>query len=83
MGMTDEDCRGLKGGGHSALELAYTIEDAVRVSGLSRTRLYELMGLGTLVGKKAGRRTIITGDSLRTLIENLPPANIRAPKQAA
>jgi hypothetical protein len=62
--------------------LAYTIDGAVKASGLKRTRIYELIGLGQLVAKKAGRCTIITADSLQRYIEDLPAANIRAPKAA-
>jgi hypothetical protein len=75
MGVTDEDHSRLKGG--------FTIEGAVEWSGFSRTRIYAEIGNGTLVAKKAGRRTIIMGASLQALIDNLPAAKIRAPKQAA
>ena len=60
--------------------LAYTIPSAQRASGLARTRLYQLMGAGTLAAFKAGRRTMIRADSLRAYLAALPPAVIRAPK---
>lgn len=63
--------------------LALTIEDAVKVSGLARSRIYELMGKGELVARKAGRRTLIMGDSLRAYLENLPCAVISPAKRAA
>ncbi len=63
--------------------LAYTIDGAVKASGLTRSRIYQLIGLGELVAKKAGRRTLITAESLQHCLANLPAANIRAPKQAA
>jgi excisionase family DNA binding protein len=57
--------------------LAYTINDAVKVSGLSRTKLYELASTGRLSFRRCGRRTVILADDLRALLENLPPAQIR------
>ena len=64
-------------------KLAFTIDDAVNASGLARSRIYELVGTGHLEARKAGRRTLITGESLRQYIASLPPANIRAPRAAA
>ena len=39
--------------------LTVTIPDAVRLSGCSRSSLYEAMRRGELAAKKAGRRTLI------------------------
>jgi len=69
--------------GPPAFPLAYTIEAAVAASNLTRSRIYQLMGTGELQARKAGRRTLILGESLRNYLENLPAANIRAPKVAA
>ncbi|HQT63437.1 MAG: hypothetical protein B7Z75_10820 [Acidocella sp. 20-57-95] len=63
--------------------IALTIEDTVKTSGLARSRIYELMGTGELIARKAGRRTLIMADSLRAYLENLPQAVIAAPKRAA
>ena len=53
----------------SALEpLAYSINDACRVSSLGRTRLYELIAEGRLEVRKIGNRTIVPAESLRALI---------------
>jgi hypothetical protein len=60
--------------------LAYTIADAVLVSGLSRTRLYQLFGEGVLTPRRAGRRTLILADELRDVVRNLPPAPVRRRK---
>lgn len=49
--------------------LAYSIQDAVKVSTLSRPRIYQLISQGKLTARKIGRRTIILADSLRNLIE--------------
>jgi excisionase family DNA binding protein len=65
--------------------LAHTIADAVKVSGIGRTSLYELIGAGKLEARKAGNRTLIPAESLRTYIAGLPPADIRCgqPRTAA
>ncbi len=57
--------------------LAYRIEDARRAIGVGTTRLYELIGAGVLDARKSGNRTLITGDSLRRYIADLPKADIR------
>jgi excisionase family DNA binding protein len=49
--------------------LAYTVDEAVRVSGLGRTTLYRLAGEKRITIKKIGRRTLITAASLRSLLE--------------
>lgn len=57
--------------------LAYRIKDARRAIGVGTTRLYELIGTGVLDARKAGSRTVITADSLRRYIADLPKADIR------
>jgi hypothetical protein len=61
----------------------FTIEGAQDFSGLARSRLYELMGSNTLQAVKAGRRTLIVGDSLRAYLAGLPRADIRMGRKAA
>jgi len=51
--------------------LAYTIKDAVKVTGMSRTRLYEELKSGRLVAKKAGRSTLIPHESIEAWLKNL------------
>lgn len=48
--------------------LAYSINEACRVSSLGRTRLYQLIGEGRLDVRKIGKRTLIPAASLRALI---------------
>ncbi len=57
--------------------LAYRIDDAKRMIGCGTTRLYELIGAGLLDARKAGGRTLITSESLRSYAEGLPKAKIR------
>lgn len=48
--------------------LAYSINDACRVSGLGRTTLYELIGRGEIKVRKVGARTLVPADSLRAFL---------------
>jgi excisionase family DNA binding protein len=63
--------------------LAHTIADAVKVSGIGRTSLYELIAAGKIEARKAGNRTLIPADSLRAYIASLPHAAIRTGRQRA
>jgi excisionase family DNA binding protein len=49
--------------------LAYRIQDAVRVSGIGRTKFYELIKNGELQTISVGRRRLISAESLRALLE--------------
>lgn len=51
---------------------AFTVADAVRASGLSRTRLYEALAAGDLKARKAGRRTLIARSDLEAFLAALP-----------
>lgn len=62
---------------HAHAALAYTITDASRVSGFSRTRLYQLFGEGRLTPRRAGRRTLVLASELQQLVSSLPPAPVR------
>ncbi len=57
--------------------VAYTLANAIAASGIGRTRLYELLAAGTIEARKAGTRTLILGDSLRSYLASLPRADIR------
>jgi excisionase family DNA binding protein len=48
--------------------LAYSIEEASRVSSIGRTNLYQLIKDGKLQARKVGKRTLIPAESLRALI---------------
>jgi hypothetical protein len=63
--------------------LAYRIPDAGRITGLGNTKLYELIGQGVLDARKAGSRTLITGESLRAYVASLPKATITTGREAA
>jgi len=52
--------------------LAVTITEAVRVSGVSRTSIYEALKRGDLTARKAGRRTLIAFSDLEAYLVSLP-----------
>lgn len=59
-------------------KLAYTIEEAVKVSGLGRTSLYHAHWEGRLIFRKNGKRTVVLADDLRKFLSGLPAASIEA-----
>jgi hypothetical protein len=58
-------------------KLGYSIAGAVFATDWTRTFVYQNISNGKLVAKKAGRRTIITAESLHKLMDELPTAKIR------
>ena len=50
--------------------ISYTIEGAMRATGLGRTKIYALIGDGSLSKVKIGSRTLIPAASLRALIDD-------------
>lgn len=53
--------------------ISVKIPEAVRLSGLSRSRIYELMKSGDIAFAKVGSSTLIIVDSLRTFIHSRRP----------
>jgi excisionase family DNA binding protein len=49
--------------------LAYSINDACRVTSIGRTRLYELIAEGKLATVQVGRRRLVKADSIRALVQ--------------
>lgn len=49
--------------------VSVSIPDASKLTGLSRSRLYELIGDGTLQTKKIGKRRLVPYAALERLIE--------------
>ena len=52
-----------------AQRLTCTIDDACEVTGLGRTKLYELMGAGRIVTTTIGRRRLVVVRSLLALLD--------------
>lgn len=49
--------------------LAVSINDTVRMLGVGRTSIYEMIRDGRLEAFKLGRRTLVRVDSIRRLVE--------------
>lgn len=52
--------------------IAVTIPDAVKMSGMSRTSIYEALKRGDITARKAGRRTLISFADLEAYLASLP-----------
>lgn len=50
-----------------------TIDDAVRISGISRSRIYQLIETGKVTSTKVGNRRLVFVSSLRALLEQGHP----------
>jgi excisionase family DNA binding protein len=53
-------------------KIAFTVKEAARASGLSRSLLYLAIGRGALRAKKCGARTLILESDLRRFLRSLP-----------
>lgn len=49
--------------------ISVRIPEAVRLTGISRSRIYELMGTGEIEHAKVGSSTLILFDSLQRFVE--------------
>jgi excisionase family DNA binding protein len=61
-------------------KMAFSVEEAAMRSGLGRDRIYGYIREGRLNARKAGRRTLITADALRSFLNSLP--TLRLPPAA-
>ncbi len=52
--------------------IAYTIPEATRVSGFSRTSVYAELKAGRLAAVKHGKRTLVLAESLEKRVAELP-----------
>lgn len=61
------------------MKLSYSIEEVHAVTGLGKTKLYQLINTEKLKARKIGKRTIILKDDLEAFLANLEsyPANQR------
>jgi len=55
-----------------ATPLAVTIPDAVKLSGMSRTAIYDALKRQDMTARKAGRRTLISFADLQAYLASLP-----------
>ncbi len=59
-----------------------SINETKRLTSLGHTKVYELIGNGTLDARKLGSKTLITGESLMAFVAGLPAAPIGAKHKA-
>ena len=52
--------------------LALSIEEVQKISGLGRTKVYQLINSGSLIARKSGKRTLILRSDLEAFLTNLP-----------
>lgn len=52
--------------------LALSIEQVQEISGLGRTKIYELINSGALSARKLGKRTLILKNDLEEFLSGLP-----------
>jgi excisionase family DNA binding protein len=64
-------------------KVAFTVKEAARASGLSRSLLYLAIGRGALRARKCGRRTLVLARDLSAWIEHLPAIQVKAANQPA
>ena len=50
--------------------IAVSVNDAARALGLGRTSIYALINDGRLEARKLGRRTLVTTQSIRALLDS-------------
>ena len=53
-------------------QIAYSIEEAQKLCGIRRTRLYKEIRSGRLKAFKCGTRTLISAQSIKHWIDSLP-----------
>mgnify|MGYP007000752121 CR=1 FL=1 len=53
-------------------KIAFTVEQAVKATGIGRTAIFAAIKSGRLVARKNGRRTLIAADDLRQFVAKLP-----------
>lgn len=62
--------------------IAVTIPNAVKLTGLSRSKLYELIQAGQLPVRKCGSRTLVRHEDLKQFIDGLPPVPAKGGEHA-
>jgi hypothetical protein len=60
-----------------AAPIMLSIRDAVRVAGIGRTKIYELVGKGLVRAVKCGSKTLVVAQSLRGYLDSLPSVPIK------
>jgi excisionase family DNA binding protein len=55
-------------------KFSFTIEQAVKATGIGRTAIFAAIKSGRLTARKNGRRTLIASSDLLQFVESLPKA---------
>lgn len=58
-----------------SLVIACSVENAAKISGIGKTKLYELIADNKIVARKFGRRTLVSYESLQAWMNSLPSIN--------
>lgn len=58
-------------------KMALALPEVVRATGISRSRLYQAMSDGELIGRKLGKRILFLPHELEAFLKNLPEAVIK------
>jgi excisionase family DNA binding protein len=68
---------------HASIEqkISFTIEQAVKATGIGRTAIFAAIKSGRLVARKNGRRTLIASSDLQQFISNLPTVDRESMKK--
>lgn len=59
------------------LPYSYNVETAMKATGLSKTRIHDLIRKEAIAVRKEGSKLFIVGTSLRRYIDSLPPRGLR------
>lgn len=57
-------------------KLTFSLPEAMRASGFSRSSIYRDIAAGRLVARKRGTRLVFLSDDLKSWLSNLPKATI-------
>ena len=57
--------------------ISCSVDDATKISGIGKTKLYELIAQNKIVARKFGRRTLISYESLESWMKSLPLSSER------
>jgi excisionase family DNA binding protein len=64
-------------------KLAYSISEAAKISGISRSMLYLYVARGVLPIRKAGSRSLVLADDLKKFVHRLPRLSPGKPEATA
>ena len=59
------------------------VEEAIRLSGLTRTGLFNALAAGSVTSRKSERRTLVETESLRVRLASLPVAEYGKSRRVA